>query len=1401
MFFFKHESSPDKPSRLCSSSPSFNQPILAKSDLELSRSPAASTEDSSLGFKLLFVCWTKQKQILVFALLDHKRNIGALNVFHPKASQEDKILPPQYSVSPLSHSLEIGYYHYQTLSLALSTFFRRSSSVARITVLPPSHNITRFTFLFNIKAKALKFSLEYHDFPDEVLDEIISRLSLKIMIRCSLVKSDQKICFHNGILSNISLTLLIGAIILDIKHGIVLMEVDSGRRKLYQLFNPTTEQRITLPSIPIIKYRIWHLYVESKTVKVLFRCESKKYPNWLAYLYTLGQPQWRAYNVSSYSNTYSTLTSIDAQTLHLSEKILKVRKVVMHDQGHLTLEDVNLSLELLDEMGYLKESTSFPDCTNSKPKFFFVAEITVIPPSNCVTSLDSLFCLTVEAKGLKFSLENRDFLDKALDEIISRLSLKIMIRCSLVSKQWKRIINNFITYCEHKYFPIMVKRNQKISFQDGILSNLSLTPLIGAIIFDIKHEIVLMENITLPPIPVAVHRIWHLYVESKTLYTSGQPHWRAYNVSSYSNAYSTLTSIDSQMVHFLTSSFTETSESRKFLRGELRQFHFKLERFGKCSLFLTEEMMASKPMWWNKCLCFVRFHLSEKILKVRKVFMHDQGHLTLEDVNLSLELLDEMDYLKESTSFLDCTNYKLKFVLDSVVRTFDLNTKFIEELGKHESSTYIGKIQILRVTMGGVSKVSELNHLLQSISSNSNGRIPRPKTTIAVTNAILQTLNLGNLSKAVSILFDSPVPFPYSVYARLFQLTSSTRAIVEARKLESHLVTFSSDPPVFLLNRAIEAYGNCCCVHDARELFEEMPLRNGGSWNSMLTAYSKNGYDKEALLLFSRMNRFGVFANEITFASVLGSCAKLLCLCLSRQIHALTSKYGFGNNIILETSLVDVYGKCWIMSDARRKFDEIRNPNDVSWNVIVRRYVEMNDGKEAIFMFFKMFPAAVSPLSFTFSNALVACSSISALREGIQIHGVTIKMCFDVDEVVSCSLIDMYVKCGKLEQARAIFEQSGAKDLVSWTSIVWGYAINGKTSEARELFNDMPERNLISWNAMLAGYIHSFQWEEALAFLHLLRMTTKDIDHVTIGLVLNICAGLSDVQTGKQVHGFVYRHGLFSKLNVSNALLDMYGKCGNLTSARVLFFQMSQLRDNVSWNTLLTSYACHGQSEQALTIFWEMQWETQPSKFTFATLLAACANILAFEQGRQSHAFIIRNGYEIDIVLAGALVDMYSKCRCLDYALRIFEGTSSRDIVLWNSIMIGCSHKKGVEVLKFFGLMQETNIKPDHVTFQAVLTACLHEDLVELGSQYFHSMSTNYGIIPRLEHYEIMIELFSRSNQMDELDVFVKEMPFEPTIPMLTRVLDACRKHGCMRLGNWAAKQLAELNSSSELQF
>ncbi|XP_028117268.1 LOW QUALITY PROTEIN: pentatricopeptide repeat-containing protein At3g26540 [Camellia sinensis] len=700
-----------------------------------------------------------------------------------------------------------------------------------------------------------------------------------------------------------------------------------------------------------------------------------------------------------------------------------------------------------------------------------------------------------------------------------------------------------------------------------------------------------------------------------------------------------------------------------------------------------------------------------------------------------------------------------------------------------------------------VNAASVLNRLLHN-------NTPKPSKTLlptnakSLTNSIVADLNSGHLRKAVSVLFNSPIPFPFSLYARLFQLCSSKHAIVEARKVESHLVSFSPTPPIFLLNRAIETYGKCGCLEDARELFDEMPQRDGGSWNAIITAYAQGGCAEKALCLFLCMNRLGVSGNEITFASALGSCGAVLALVLSRQIHGLIVKCGLSGNVILESSLVDVYGKCRVMSDARRMFYEIQKPNAVSWNVIVRRYLDMGQEREAVFMFFEMVRVNVKPLCFTVSNSLVACSRISAVKEGIQIHGLIIKTNIEEYEVVLSSLMDMYVKCRDLENARRIFDMPRSKNLINWTAMVSGYAIDGRTREARELFNEMPERNVISWNAMLVGYIRFFQWEEALDFVFLMRKQSKDIDYVTLGLILNVCTGLWDVELGKQVHGFSYRHGFYSNLFVGNALLDMYGKCGNLISARVWFYQMSHWRDRVSWNALLTSHARHGLSEEAMTIFWEMQGETTPSKYTFGTLLAACANIFALEPGRQIHGFMMRNGYEIDVVIRGALVDMYSKCRCLEYAIKVFKEATSRDLILWNSMVLGCCHnKRGEDVLELFGLMEKEGVKPDHITLQGILLACICEGRVELGRQYFNSMSTKFCIIPRLEHYECMIELFGRYGFMDELEDFVKTMPFEPTVQMLTKVFDACREHRHLKLGEWAANRLNEMNPSVPFQI
>ncbi|TKY74196.1 Pentatricopeptide repeat-containing protein [Spatholobus suberectus] len=693
----------------------------------------------------------------------------------------------------------------------------------------------------------------------------------------------------------------------------------------------------------------------------------------------------------------------------------------------------------------------------------------------------------------------------------------------------------------------------------------------------------------------------------------------------------------------------------------------------------------------------------------------------------------------------------------------------------------------------GVSAASILNQLLRKQNLKPHPQPQSQSATNAVIKTILTYLKAGRIRKATSILFGFPKPFPYPLYALFFRLCSSHRAIVEARKVESHLLTFSPNPPTFLLNRAIESYAKCNCLRDARELFDEMPQRDGGSWNALITAHSQLGFPSEVFSLFLSMNRSGVCPSEVTFASVLASCAAASELLLSKQVHGLVTKFGFCGNVILGCSLVDVYAKCGVMVESRKMFHEIPQPNAVTWNVIVRRYLDAGDAKEAVFMFSRMFSAAVRPMNFTFSNALVACSSVCALQEGMQIHGVVVKLGLHEDNVVSSSLVNMYVKCGRLEDGSWVFDQLGYRDLVCWTSIVSGYAMSGKTLEARKLFDEMPERNVISWNAMLAGYTQCFEWSEALDFVYLMLDTIKDVDHVTLGLMLNVWAGISDHEMGKQVHGYIYRHGFHSDLRLSNALLDMYGKCGNLNSARVWFNQMSNWRDRVSWNALLASYGHHQLSEQALTMFSEMQWETKPTKYTFGTLLLACANTFALYLGKQIHGFIIRHGFQIDAIVRTALVYMYCKCRCLEYAIEVLKGAVSRDVIIWNTIILGCCHNhRGKEALELFVTMEAEGVKPDHVTFKGILLACIEEGLVEFGTECFKSMSSEYHVLPWLEHYDCMIELYSRHGYMDELENFMRTMTIEPTLPMLKRVLDTCQKNECPRLGEWITEKINE---------
>ncbi|CAM0904583.1 unnamed protein product [Alopecurus aequalis] len=684
-------------------------------------------------------------------------------------------------------------------------------------------------------------------------------------------------------------------------------------------------------------------------------------------------------------------------------------------------------------------------------------------------------------------------------------------------------------------------------------------------------------------------------------------------------------------------------------------------------------------------------------------------------------------------------------------------------------------------------------------------------SSAAIVSAISSHVAAGRLFAALDTLTPgwSSSSVPSSLYASLLHLATSRRSLSSARRIAAHLAAPSNSPstsrssvPTFLLNRAIESLAACGSLADARELFELMPRRDGGSWNAIIYASSRAGNPTDALSLFTDMYSLGIRPSDVTMASALACCAECLNLCGAQQLHGHVSKRDFQSNVILGTALVDVYGKCLFLPHARRAFDGISQPNGISWNVIIRHYLLAGMGDLAVDMFFRMVWAGVKPLVHTVSHAISACRDNNALKEGRCIHTFVLRRGYEHDVHVQSAVVDMYAKCGAIDAAQRLFNLAPVKDMVISTSILSGLASCGRIDDAKRVFEGMEEHNLVSWNAMLTGYIRSMDLTGALHLFKQMRNETKELDVVTLGSVLNACTGMLDIRKGEEVHAFALKSGLFNCPFLKNTLLRMYSKCGYLRSSeQILLFEMGLERDIYSWNSLISGYERHSMSEAALHALSAMQSEVTPNKSTFSSALAACANIFLLKQGMQIHAYVLRNGYEIDDILRSALVDMYCKCRLLAYAIRVFDAGPSRDVILWNSMILGYAHSgKGEYGLELFDEIQKQGIKADAATLLGALVACISEGHVRLGMSYFTRM-TDESIIPLMEHYECMIELLGKHGYMVELEEFIEHMPFEPTAAMWLRIFDCCREYGDRKLGERAAKCINESNPLTPVRY
>ena len=358
-----------------------------------------------------------------------------------------------------------------------------------------------------------------------------------------------------------------------------------------------------------------------------------------------------------------------------------------------------------------------------------------------------------------------------------------------------------------------------------------------------------------------------------------------------------------------------------------------------------------------------------------------------------------------------------------------------------------------------------------------------------------------------------------------------------------------------------------------------------------------------------------------------------------------------------------MFSLCGSLYEASSVFDRIHEPSVYCWSAIIQANVKHGQNQESIYLYQKMHrkSACITPDSHVFVAILKACSNACEVMQGQFIHGNIVELSFQCDVVITNALIDMYHRCGSLQDAFRMFCQSSKRDLITWNSMISGFANHKRCKEAYSLMEQMRcngvEPNLVTWNSVLSGYAQNGDYKKALEILEQMQQAKIEPDCFTFTSLLKACGAKGAFSEGKWIHTQLIRSGIRFDLQISNALVDMYVKCGRLEDACKETHKLSSC-DVVTWTSMIVGYTQKGHGEHSLELFNEMKLkDMQPGKVAYSAALKACAGLglRGIEEGRSIHDAIIKHGFDEDTVLGSSIIDLYAKCGKLEDAHFVFN--------------------------------------------------------------------------------------------------------------------------------------------------
>ncbi|KVF06906.1 Pentatricopeptide repeat-containing protein, partial [Cynara cardunculus var. scolymus] len=536
-----------------------------------------------------------------------------------------------------------------------------------------------------------------------------------------------------------------------------------------------------------------------------------------------------------------------------------------------------------------------------------------------------------------------------------------------------------------------------------------------------------------------------------------------------------------------------------------------------------------------------------------------------------------------------------------------------------------------------------------------------------------------------------------------------------------HLFDEIPEPDIVARTTFITAYSASRDLKLAREIFNKTPLniRDTVCYNAMITGCAHNSDGNAAIELFCDMKRHGFRPDNYTYTSMLAGLSLIAEYELDcQQLHCEIVKSGTASVTSVVNALMSVFVRCasspfvtssLLMDAARKLFDEMPLKDELSWTTIITGYIKNDDlyGASQVFdgmneklavawnamisgythkgivpkaleLSRKMHSLGIKFDEFTYTSILCACASAKLFLLGKQLHAYMIRTVTNPSRdflySVNNSLITLYWKCGKTDDARKIFDKMPIRDLVSWNTILSAYVDVGRIGEARSFFSEMPEKNQLAWSVMISGFAQNGSGEEGLKLFNQMRSNEcQPCDYAFAGAIIS-CAVLASLDHGRQLHAQLIQSGFESSLSASNSLITMYARCGVLLDSQTVFSTMPCL-DSVSWNAMIAALGQHGHGVQAVELFEQMLKEDIiPDRITFLTILTSCSHAGLVEEGQQ----YFNSMYELYGITPGE--DHFG--RLIDLLCRAGKFSEATDVIqkmpfdpgapIWEALLGGC---------------------------------------------------------------------------------------------------------------------------------